>query len=87
MVFPVGEKTASAELLNLPADLDGMRHLAEITGGALVDGTTWFQPSQEAAARPPAKLPEPLWNSGALLMFVLGLYAAELILRRRCKLL
>jgi len=87
VVFPVGEKTASAELLNLPADLDGMRHLAEITGGALVDGTTWFQPSQEAAARPPAKLPEPLWNSGALLMFALGLYAAELILRRRCKLL
>lgn len=87
VVFPVAEKSASAELLNLPADLAGMRQLAESTGGALVDGTTLFQPSQEAAAKPPAKLPEPLWNSGALLGFVLGLYGTELIVRRRCKLL
>ena len=87
LVFPVGEKPASAELLNLPADVAGMRQLAESTGGALLDEATGFQPSGEVVAQPPAKTPEPLWNSGRLLMVMLGLYAAELIARRRCKLL
>ena len=87
MVFPVGEKPASAELLNLPADVAGMRQLAESTGGALVDDATEFQPPVETAAKPPAKTPEPLWNSGGLLLVMLGLYATELIARRRCKLL
>jgi hypothetical protein len=87
LVFPVGEKSSSAELMNLPADLAGMRQLAESTGGALVDGTTRFQTSQETSLRPMAKLPEPLWNSGFLLLVALGLYATELSLRRYWKLL
>ena len=87
VVFPVGEKPASVELLNLPADVAGMRQLAESTGGALLDDATAFQSPAETAAKPPAKTPEPLWNSGGLLLVMLGLYATELIARRRCKLL
>ena len=87
VAFPVVEKSGSAEQLNLPADLAGMRQLAESTGGALVDNATVFQSPMEAAAKPPSKSPEPLWNSGVLLLVLLGFYAAELIVRRRCKLL
>ncbi len=87
VVFPVGEKSASAELLNLPADVSGMRQLAESTGGALVQDAADFQTPMETAAKPPAKTPEPLWNSGMLLVVMLGLYATELITRRHYKLL
>ena len=87
VTFPVTEKSTSAELSNVPADLVGMRQLAESTGGALVDETTAFELSAEAPAKPLEKLPAPLWNSGVLLLVLLGFYAAELILRRRCKLL
>jgi hypothetical protein len=41
----------------------------------------------ETTARPAVKTPEPLWDSGLLLVVMLGLYATELIARRRCKLL
>jgi hypothetical protein len=87
VVFPVGEKPASVELLNLPADVAGMRQLAESTGGALLDDATAFQSPGETAGKPPAKTPEPLWNSGGLLLVMLGLYATELIARRHYKLL
>jgi hypothetical protein len=87
VVFPVGEKSVSAELSNLPADVAGLRQLAESTGGALVQEAADFPPPLESAIRPPAKTPEPLWNSSLLLLVMLGLYAAELIARRRCKLL
>jgi len=87
VVFPVGNKPASAELLNLPTDVAGMKQLAESTGGALVQDAADFQTPMETATRPPTKTPEPLWNSGLLLVVMLGLYATELIARRRCKLL
>jgi hypothetical protein len=87
VVFPVGEKPASAELLNLPADVAGMKQLAESTGGALVQDAADFQAPLETAAKPAMKTPEPLWNSGLLLVVMLGLYATELIARRRNKLL
>jgi hypothetical protein len=86
-VFPVREKAVSAESLNLAADLAGMKQLAEDTGGTLVDDATDFQSPSESAAPPAAKLPVPLWNCGPLLLLLLGAYATELILRRRCKLL
>ena len=87
LMFPVGERPASAELLNLPADLAGMRQLAESTGGALVQDAADFQLPVEPAGAPPAKTPEPLWNSSVLLALMLGAYATELIARRWCKLL
>jgi len=87
VVFPVGARPASAELLNLPTDVAGMRQLAESTGGALVRDAADFQPPVEATAKPAVKAPEPLWHSSGLLALMLGLYATELIARRRCKLL
>ncbi len=87
VAFPVGQKPVSAELLNLPADVAGMKQLAESTGGALVQDAADFQMPMETKARPPMKTPEPLWNSGGLLVVMLGLYATELIARRRWKLL
>lgn len=87
LAFPVGEKPASAELLNMPTDLTGMKQLAESTGGALVQEASDFQPPVEAGVRLPAKTPEPLWNSSLLLALMLGAYATELIARRCCKLL
>jgi hypothetical protein len=87
VTFPVAAGSASAELSNLPADLDDMRSLAESTGGSLVDGPATFDHPVEGPAKPPERLPEPLWNSALVLTALLGFYATELILRRRWKLL
>jgi hypothetical protein len=87
VVFPVVEKPASTELLNLPTDVAGMKQLAESTGGALVQDATDFQTPVENTSKPAVKTPEPLWNSGMLLVVMLGLYSTELIARRRWKLL
>jgi len=87
LVFPVGEKPVSAELLNLPADVTGMKQLAESTGGALVREAADFQSRVEPTSAAPAKTPEPLWNSSVLLGLMLAAYATELIARRFCKLL
>ena len=86
ITFPVGEKARSAEMLNLPADLAGMRQLAESTGGAVVEKTTVFRPNNFAADFR-AKRVKPLWNSGWLLGVLLGFYGVELIARRWFKLL
>ncbi|MGO8766873.1 MAG: hypothetical protein ACLQSR_17280 [Limisphaerales bacterium] len=87
VMFTVGKKPVSAELLNLPTDLAGMKQMAESTGGALVQEAADFQPAMETTVTPPPKTPEPLWNSGLLLLVMLGLYASELITRRCYKLL
>jgi hypothetical protein len=87
VTFPVAAGSASAELSNLPADVAGLRNLAESTGGSLVDGPATFDHPMEGPAKPPERLPEPLWNSALVLAALLGLYATELILRRRWKLL
>jgi hypothetical protein len=87
LVFPVGGKPVSAELLNLPADLAGMKQLAESTGGALVEDVADFRPPPESSAKPPVKTSEPLWNSNLLFVLMVGVYATELIARRRWKLL
>jgi hypothetical protein len=85
--FPVAEKLVSAESLDLPADVTGMQQLAESTGGTLVRDPGDFQLPVEPAAGSVAKTPQPLWNSGVLLLAMLGLYSTELITRRRFKLL
>jgi len=87
LVFPVTEKPVSAELLNLPSDLTGMKQLAESTGGALVREAADFQSRVEPTSAAPTKTPEPLWNSSVLLGLMLAAYATELIARRFCKLL
>jgi hypothetical protein len=87
LTFPVAEKSSSAELSNLPADVAGMGQLAESTGGSLIDANTVLEPPAESAGKPTERLPQALWNSGPVWLVLLGLYATELILRRRWKLL
>jgi uncharacterized membrane protein len=78
------------ELSGLPPDVDGLRKLAESTEGSLLnDGT----PDGWAAAGSPnlttlvSKRSEPLWDRWPILVLALGFYAAELVWRRRAKLL
>ena len=88
VVFPVGERTASAELLNLPADVAGMRQLAESTGGALVrDGGGFSNAARNGRQTGRPKCRSRCGIPALMLALMLGLYATELIARRWCKLL
>jgi hypothetical protein len=87
VVFPVAEKAGGVDLSNLPPDLAGMRQLAESTGGALLEKTALFRPPVESAEKPRVKWIEPIWHNGWLLALLLGIYSAELIARRRLRLI
>jgi hypothetical protein len=78
------------ELSGLPPDTEGLRKLAESTGGSLLnDGV----PEDWSASKPHnqttllSKHAHPLWNNWVLLLIGLGFYVTELIWRRRAKLL
>jgi uncharacterized membrane protein len=80
----------AAELSGLPPDVDGLRKLAESTGGALLnDGTpdTWLTASTPQLASLVSKHSEALWNNWPVLLLGLGLYVTELVWRRFAKLL
>ncbi len=87
LVFPVSVNSKSVEMMNQPPDVDGMRQLAEATGGSMIEDAPVFQPREDASAVPPLTHIHPLWNSSWLLGALLGLYGTELILRRRFRLL
>lgn len=87
LTFPVLEKMQSTELLNLQPDMDGMRQLAETTGGAMIEDSPVFTQHDAVASTSDLQRVRPLWNSSWLLGGLLGLYGTELILRRRFKLL
>lgn len=78
------------ELSGLPPDLAGLRKLAESTGGALLnDGApdTWAAAGSPNLTTLVSKRSQPLWDRWAILALALGFYVAELIWRRRAKLL
>jgi uncharacterized membrane protein len=78
------------ELSGLPPDTEGLRKLAESTGGSLLnDGTPedWSPSRIHQQATLLSKHAHPLWNNWALLLIALGFYVTELIWRRRAKLL
>ncbi len=86
--LPVDQQIRTAENSNAPPDVDGMRQIAEATGGALIGSDPVFQP--KAALAPGADeagTSEPLWNQSWLLGALLGLYAVELVARRMFRLL
>ena len=88
VTFAVSEKAVTTESLNLPPDLEGMRRLAQSTGGALIGSEPLFQDRTAAsAAETPPLRASPAWNSGWLLGLLLGLYGTELIVRRWFRLL
>ena len=79
---PVGENSG------LPADDAVLRALAERTGGAVLGDTppaAWKQTSTEDTLL--RESITPLWHHAWVFIALLGLYAAELILRRRWRLL
>ena len=76
------------EMMNLPPDVDGLRRLAESTGGMLIGQAPVFQTSPPVAVGlPKTGLIRPLWDTRWLAGLLLGLYAVELVFRRRFKLL
>ena len=81
--FPVSEKKLTAESLDQPPDVEGMRRLAQSTGGALIEEEPVFQDPAAATleSAQPRRL-HPMWHSPWLLALLLGLYGGELILRR-----
>jgi hypothetical protein len=88
MSLPVEPMVRTAENSNTPPDIDGMRQIADATGGALIGSDPVFQPkSAETAEDEGAKSSQPLWNQSWLLGALLGLYALELITRRMFRLL
>jgi hypothetical protein len=88
MSLPVEETERTAENSNAPPDIEGMRQIAEATGGALIGADPVFQPKPaDAPGEDDAKTSEPLWNQSWLLGTLLGLYAIELIARRMFRLL
>lgn len=85
--IPVSAQIRTAEQMNLPPDVDGLRQLADSTGGAIIDSASpVFR--QHAVQRPAETLrAQPLWNRGWFAFLLLGLYAVELVTRRVFKLL
>ncbi len=51
VTFAVSEKAVTAESLDLPPDVEGMRRLAQSTGGALIGDEPVFQDRTATAAR------------------------------------
>jgi hypothetical protein len=88
MSLPVQAEVLTAENSNAPPDIEGMRHIADATGGALIDSNPVFEPENAAPlAASGVKITQPLWNQSWLLGLLLGLYAVELIARRVFRLL
>jgi len=76
------------EMMNLPPDVDGLRRLAESTGGAMIGESPAFQTSPPVAGGlQKIGLTRPLWDTRWLAGLLLGLYAIELVVRRMFRLL
>ena len=74
----------------LPADTDGLRKLAVLTGGSVLDNGAPGDWSPSGAPQPAtlvSKRSQPLWDHWAVLLAGLGFYVTELVWRRRAKLL
>ncbi len=87
VTFRVSDKASTAESLDLPPDVEGMRRLAQSTGGALIGDEPVFQERTAPAGEAPPQRVQPVWNSVWLLGLLLGLYGTELLVRRWFRLL
>ncbi len=78
------------ETSGVPPDEGLLRALAERTGGAVLAGTApsaWRTVSAEADAQLLRETTEPLWHQAWIFAALLSVYAVELVLRRRQRLL
>jgi uncharacterized membrane protein len=86
--LPVSQQGKTVETVNTPADIEGMRQLAEATGGTLIDKDSAAFPSPSGDSRSmDSKRTRPLWDESSLLLLLLGFYATELVTRRCYRLL
>lgn len=84
--FVVVAQAHTAEMMNLPPDVDGLRRLAEATGGTLIEsGAPVFSQLKPEHAGDILRT-QPIWNTGWLVALLLGGYAIELVTRRVFKL-
>jgi hypothetical protein len=85
----VSDSLATAERSGVPADLAGLERLAEATGGRVLRVGDKLDPAGSGSKEPllVQQSIQPLWNSWLLLIPLLGVFAAELLLRRHWKLL
>lgn len=86
----VSNVSHNVELSGLPPDIEGLRKLAQATGGSLLnDGTpdTWTGKAITPDTTVVSAHVQPLWNTWPVLGLALALYATELLWRRRAGLL
>ena len=86
----VSQMAHGNELSGLPPDVDGLRKLAQVTGGSMLnDGTPdrWSGHAAPAEATLISEHSRPLWDTWMVLLLALSFYAVELVWRRRAKLL
>jgi uncharacterized membrane protein len=86
----VANVSHAMELSGLPPDIEGLRKLAEATGGGLLnDGTpdTWTGKAVTPDSTVISEHVRPLWNTWPVLFLALSFYAVELIWRRKAHLL
>jgi hypothetical protein len=85
----VKDAGAAGELSSAPTNEVVLRSLAARTGGAVIEReppAAWQQ-ARGAKRELVAERRHALWNRGGVLALLVGLYAAELVLRRRWRLL
>jgi hypothetical protein len=86
----VSNVSHASELSGLPPDIEGLRKLAQATGGGLLnDGTpdTWKGKAVTPDTTVVSEHVRPLWNTWPVLFLALSFYAVELIWRRKAGLL
>ncbi|HWB58578.1 MAG TPA: hypothetical protein VG733_03760 [Chthoniobacteraceae bacterium] len=88
VAMPVGAKKTTVESLDDPADIEGLRRIAEGTGGSLIENQSGaLRPRTDTYEPPEVKRMQPLWDSQWLIIALLAIYATELVARRMAKLL
>jgi hypothetical protein len=89
-LLSVDKQPATGEFNPLPPDEEKMRKLAEMTGGELIDNRiplTWSRSNTRENEVSVTEIRQPLWHHGWLLAACLGCYAAELLARRKWRML
>ena len=88
ITLPISTQTQKTEALNIPADVEGLRGLAEATGGAIIgEGFNILQIQPAAPSLLAPRVSHPICNNSWCLLLLLGVYAVELGTRRLFKLL
>ncbi|MDF3058144.1 MAG: Threonine dehydrogenase [Rariglobus sp.] len=88
--FAVSDAVPLGENSGLPPDETLLQELARRTGGAVLENTppsVWLSSTRDTGTQLLRETRTPLWHGGLLLFVLLGVYATELLLRRRWQLL